>query len=271
MTYVFPPPKIAFPSPAGGVQIVQWQVNSLDPRKRQFNQTGSIPPSLFYPSLIPSPSFPPSLTLFISLILFPFVSSYLTPFILPYPSQFSSLPFPPHPYLLNLSHPWPFHPSIISSLPLSILHLIFPSFHNLLCLSIPPSMIHVSPPPSFNPSFSPLLVHVFLHSLSLSFLPSLLSFTSPSFPNLPPSIHPFLLSSHPFYFKPKITVADDGLFKNTNQLKFCLVQDSKPSTEQVAHVKSKNKSPTSALGLTLLRHPEKKRKLFIPSLLFPSF
>ena len=202
MTYVFPPSKIAFPSPAGGVQIVQWQVNSLDPRKRQFNQTMSIPPSLFHPSLIPSSSIPPSITLFISLILFPFFSSYLTPFILPYPFQFSSLSFPPHPYLINLSHPWPFHPSVISSLPLSILPSFFPSFHHLLSLSIPPSMIHVPPPPSFNPSFSPLLVHVFLHSRSLSFLPSLLLFIPPSLPSPLPLPHfltvfpPFIL--HPF-------------------------------------------------------------------------
>ena len=183
MTYVFPPSKIAFPSPAGGVQIVQWQVNSLYPRRRQFNQTRSIPPSLFHPFLIPSPSFPPLLTLFISLILFPSLSTYLTPFILTYPSQIFSPPFAPHPYSLHLFHPWPFHPSIISSLPLSILPSFSPSFHHLLSLSIPPSMIHVAPPPSFNPSFSPLLVHVFLHSHSLSFLPSLLLFIPPSLPS----------------------------------------------------------------------------------------
>ena len=183
MTYVFPPSKIAFPSPAGGVQIVQWQVNSLYPRRRQFNQTRSIPPSLFHPFLIPSPSFPPLLTLFISLILFPSLSPYLTPFILTYPSQIFSPPFAPHPYSLHLFHPWPFHPSIISSLPLSILPSFSPSFHHLLSLSIPPSMIHVPPPPSFNPSFSPLLVHVFLHSRSLSFLPSLLLFIPPSLPS----------------------------------------------------------------------------------------
>ena len=104
--------------------------------------------------------------------------------------------------------------------------------------------------------------------LPTAFHPSLPSFTSPSpsFPNLSPSIHPSPLSSHSFYSESKITVAVNGLFNNTNQLKFCLVQDSEPSTEQVAHVKSKNKSPTSVLGLPLLRHPEKLKKnfLFIP-------
>ena len=118
-------------------------------------------------------------------------------------------------------------------------------------------------------------IHVFLHlslflisALPPAFHTSLPSFTSPSpsFPNLSPSIHPSPLSSHSFYSESKITVAVNGLFNNTNQLKFCLVQDSEPSTEQVAHVKSKNKSPTSVLGLPLLRHPEKFKKnfLFIP-------
>ena len=110
-------------------------------------------------------------------------------------------------------------------------------------------------------------IHVFLH-VSLSFLPYLLPFIPPSLPSpLPlPYFLTFLPSFilHPFYTthfhsESKMTVAVNGLFNNTNQLKFCLVQDSEPSTEQVAHVKSKNKSPTSVLGLPLLRHPEKKR------------
>lgn len=131
--------------------------------------------------------------------------------------------------------------------------------------------------PSLPPSILLFLPYWYMYSsilaLSHFFPPSCFSYLPPSlhlslspFPNRFPSIHPLPLSSHPFYSKSKTTVADNGLFKNTNQLKFCLVQDSEPSTEQVAHVKSKNKSPTSALGLPLLRHPEKKKRnfLFLP-------
>ena len=109
------------------------------------------------------------------------------------------------------------------------------------------------------------LSHFFRPSAFHTSLPSFTS-PSPSFPNLSPSIHSSPLASHSFYSESKITVAVNGLFNNTNQLKFCLVQDSEPSTEQFAHVKSKNKSPTSALGLPLLRQPEKKNRnfLFLP-------
>ena len=271
MTYVFPPSKIAFPSPAGGVQIVQWQVNSLYPRKSQFNQTRSIPPSLFHPFLIPSPSFPPLLTLFISLILFPSLSPYLTPFILTYPSQIFHLP-------LHLTLIHSISPILDPSIPQSFLPFLFLSFPHF---PLPFTICYLSP--SLHPwyMYHPLppsillfLLYWYMYSsilaLSHFFSPSCFSYLPPSlhlslspFPNRFPSIHPLpRLSSHSFYSKSKTTVADNGLFKNTNQLKFCLVQDSEPSTEQVAHVKSKNKSPTSALGLPLLRHPEKKKETF---------
>ena len=41
---------------------------------------------------------------------------------------------------------------------------------------------------------------------------------------------------------------------------FCLLQDSEPSIEQVAQVKSKNTSPTSVLGLPLFRQPGEQAK-----------
>jgi len=44
------------------------------------------------------------------------------------------------------------------------------------------------------------------------------------------------------------------------QLKACLAQDSEPSEEQPAHVRSKKTSPTRVLGLPFFRQSEEQRE-----------
>ena len=50
-----------------------------------------------------------------------------------------------------------------------------------------------------------------------------------------------------------------------HQLKACLVQDSEPSEEQAAHVRSKKISPTRVLGLPFFRQSEEQREKIIKS------
>ena len=149
MTYVFPPPKIAFPSPAGGVQIVQWQVNSLYPRKKTV-QSYCVYPSITLPPLPHSlpllPSLIDSLHLFNPLSI-PFSISHTLHPSVTLPNFFSSLSTPTLIYSIS--------PILDLSIPQSFLPFLYPSFPYLSCfpsfaISLHPS-IHITctTPPSF--------------------------------------------------------------------------------------------------------------------------
>ena len=182
MTYVFPPSKIAFPSPAGGVQIVQWQVNSLYPRKRQFNQTGSMPPSLFHPSLIPSSSIPPSLILCNPLSI-PFSISHTLHRNIIIRPKFFHLPL--HPTLIH---------SISPTLDPSSLNHFFPSsFHPSPHFPLLPPFAMSLHPSIYDTCTTPSLLQSFFFSLPGTSIPPFLSlshfFPTSCFSYLPPFLH----------------------------------------------------------------------------------